>query len=112
MPNVLFQMLLRGSNGVGYKNYPDNAVSYFIDQAAENGVDIFRIFDSLNWVENMKVSIDSVLSNNKICEVAICYTGDITDPNRKKYNLKYYEKLANEITKTGAHIIGVKDMAG
>ena len=112
VPNVLLQMLLRGSNGVGYKNYPDNAVSYFIDQAAENGVDIFRIFDSLNWVENMKVSIDSVLSNNKICEVAICYTGDITDPNRKKYNLKYYEKLAKEITKTGAHIIGVKDMAG
>ena len=112
MPNILLQMLLRGSNGVGYTSYPDNVVQTFTRQAAESGIDLFRIFDALNWVENMKVSIDTVLECGKLCEAAICYTGDMLDPARAKYDLDYYLKLARELKKTGAHIIGIKDMAG
>jgi len=112
MPNLLTQMLLRASNGVGYTNYPDNAIKYFVKQAAENGMDLFRIFDSLNWVENMRLAMDAVLENNKICEASICYTGDILDPNRSKYSLKYYIDMAKELEKAGAHILAIKDMAG
>ncbi|TQV73331.1 pyruvate carboxylase [Denitrobaculum tricleocarpae] len=112
IPNILFQMLLRGANGVGYKNYPDNVVRFFVQQSAEAGVDIFRVFDSLNWVENMRVAMDAVVETGKVCEAAICYTGDITDPNRSKYDLKYYVDMAKELEAAGAHIIAVKDMAG
>ena len=112
VPNILLQMLLRGSNGVGYTNYADNVVQYFVKQAAENGVDVFRVFDCLNWVENMRVSMDAVLDTGKICEGAICYTGDIDNPDRSKYSLKYYAGLARELKDAGAHIIGLKDMAG
>jgi len=112
VPNVALQMLLRGANAVGYTSYPDNVVRYFVAQAALAGVDIFRIFDSLNWVENMRVSIDAVLESGKLCEVAMCYTGDLTDPARTKYDLAYYLKLAKEIEATGAHVLGIKDMAG
>ena len=112
MPNILTQMLLRASNGVGYTTYPDNVVRYFVRQSAENGIDLFRIFDALNWVENMRVAIDAVLEAGKLCEAAICYTGDITDPNRTKYDLKYYVSLARELEAAGAHILGLKDMAG
>lgn len=112
VPNILLQMLLRSSNAVGYTNYPDNVVRYFIEQAAKNGIDVFRVFDSLNWVENMRISMDAVLENNALCEAAICYTGDIHDPNRAKYNLNYYVNMAKELQKAGAHIIGIKDMAG
>ena len=111
IPNILFQMLIRGSNAVGYKNYPDNLNREFIKKSAENGIDVFRIFDSLNWLENMKVSIEEVQKQNKIAEACICYTGDILDKNKKKYDLKYYVNLAKEIEKTGAHILGIKDMA-
>ena len=112
MPNLLTQMLLRASNGVGYTNYPDNVVEKFVDQAAKSGVDVFRVFDSLNWVENMRVAIDAVLESGKICEAAICYTGDILDPSRPKYNLDYYVKMARELKEAGTHILGLKDMAG
>ncbi len=112
MPNLLTQMLLRASNGVGYTNYPDNVVKYFVKQAAENGMDLFRVFDSLNWVENMRLAMDAVIENNKICEAAICYTGDITDPNRTKYSLKYYVDMAKQLESAGAHILAIKDMAG
>ena len=111
-PNILTQMLLRGSNGVGYTNYPDNVVQYFVAQAAKGGVDVFRVFDCLNWVENMRVSMDAVLEANKVCEGVICYTGDILDPNRAKYDLKYYVGLARELEAAGAHVLGLKDMAG
>ena len=111
-PNILFQMLLRASNAVGYTNYPDNVVRFFIKQAAEHGMDIFRVFDSLNWVENMRVAMDAVIENGAICEGAICYTSDIFDAKRPKYNLKYYVDMAKELEKAGAHIIGIKDMAG
>ncbi|MFM1870498.1 MAG: Pyruvate carboxylase, partial [Pseudomonadota bacterium] len=111
-PNILLQMLLRSSNAVGYTNYPDNVVRYFIAQAAEHGVDVFRVFDSLNWVENMRVAMDAVIESNALCEGTICYTGDIFNPNRAKYNLKYYVDMAKQLEKAGAHIIGVKDMAG
>jgi pyruvate carboxylase len=112
MPNILLQMLLRASNGVGYTNYPDNAVQYFTQQSAQAGVDIFRIFDSLNWAENMRVAVEAVLETGKICEACLCYTGDITDPGRTKYNLQYYISLAKELEAMGAHILGIKDMAG
>ncbi len=112
VPNILLQMLLRGANGVGYKNYPDNVVRHFVAQSAEAGVDLFRIFDSLNWVENMRVSIDAVLECGKLCEPAICYTGDLSDPNETKYDLRYYVGLAKQLEAAGAHILGVKDMAG
>ncbi|HHY72355.1 MAG TPA: pyruvate carboxylase [Bacillus bacterium] len=112
MPNVLFQMLLRASNAVGYKNYPDNVIKQFVNKSAENGIDVFRIFDSLNWVQGMTLAIDAVRDSRKIAEAAICYTGDIEDSSRTKYNLEYYKKMAKELENAGAHILGIKDMAG
>jgi pyruvate carboxylase len=112
MPNIMTQMLLRGANGVGYTNYPDNVVQGFVKQAAESGVDVFRVFDSLNWVENMRISMDAVLETGKICEGTICYTGNILDPDRAKYDLNYYVKMAKDLEAAGAHVLGLKDMAG
>ncbi len=112
LPNILTQMLLRGSNGVGYTNYPDNVVRLFVKQAAHAGMDLFRIFDCFNWVENMRVSIDAVCESGKLAEGAICYTGDILDQRRAKYSLKYYTGLAKDLEKAGVHILGIKDMAG
>ncbi|RFP85942.1 pyruvate carboxylase [Rhodobacteraceae bacterium 63075] len=112
MPNLMTQMLLRASNGVGYTNYPDNVVQSFVAQAAASGVDVFRVFDSLNWTENMRVAMDAVLTSGKICEGTICYTGDILDPSRAKYDLKYYVNMAKELEAAGAHVLGLKDMAG
>ncbi|MFN3645905.1 MAG: pyruvate carboxylase [Gemmobacter sp.] len=112
MPNLLLQMLLRGANGVGYTNYPDNVVRAFVKQAAETGVDVFRVFDSLNWVENMRVAMDAVQEAGKICEGTVCYTGDLLDPDRSKYDLKYYVSMARELRAAGAHVLGLKDMAG
>lgn len=111
-PNLLLQMLLRGANGVGYTNYPDNVVQHFVKQAAEGGIDLFRVFDCLNWVENMRVAMDAVRSEGKLCEATICYTGDLLDPDRAKYDLKYYVGLAGELEAAGANIIAIKDMAG
>jgi pyruvate carboxylase len=111
-PNLLLQMLLRGANGVGYTNYPDNVVRHFVKQAAVGGIDLFRVFDCLNWVENMRVAMDAVGEQDKLCEAAICYTGDILDPERAKYDLKYYVNLTKELATAGAHIIALKDMAG
>ena len=112
MPNIMTQMLLRASNGVGYTNYPDNVVQFFVHQAAETGVDVFRVFDSLNWVENMRVAIDAVIAADRVCEGTICYTGDILNPDRAKYDLKYYVAMAKELEAAGAHVLGLKDMAG
>jgi pyruvate carboxylase len=113
MPNILFQMLLRGSNGVGYKAYPDNLIEKFIEKSWENGIDIFRIFDSLNWVKAMEPSINYVRNKTGgIAEAAISYTGDILDPKETKYNLKYYTQLAKDLENAGAHMIAIKDMAG
>lgn len=112
MPNTLIQMLLRASNAVGYSNYPDNVVKAFIEEAAKRGVDVFRVFDSLNWVENMKMPIETALKTGKIVEGAICYTGDITDPNETKYTLEYYVRKAKELESLGVHIFTIKDMAG
>ncbi|EEE36771.1 pyruvate carboxylase [Rhodobacteraceae bacterium KLH11] len=112
MPNLLMQMLLRGSNGVGYTNYPDNVVQSFVRQAATSGVDVFRVFDPLNWVENMRVSMDAVLDSGKILEAAICYTGDVLDPTRPKYNLDYYLNIARELKAAGTHVLCIKDMGG
>ena len=112
MPNLMTQMLLRGSNGVGYTNYPDNVVQEFVRVAATTGVDVFRVFDSLNWVENMRVAMDAVIDTGKICEGTVCYTGDIMDPDRSKYDVKYYVSMAQELRDAGAHILGLKDMAG
>ncbi len=111
-PNILLQMLLRASNAVGYTNYPDNVVRYFVERSAEAGVDVFRVFDSLNWVENMRVAIDAVRESGKLCEAAICYTGDLTNPAPSKYDLVYYVSMARELEAAGAHILGIKDMAG
>ena len=111
MPNIMTQMLLRASNGVGYTNYPDNVVESFVKEAAK-GIDVFRVFDSLNWVENMRVAMNAVLETNKICEASICYTGDILNPERAKYDLKYYVSMAKELEAAGAHVLGLKDMAG
>ncbi|MGB0812066.1 MAG: pyruvate carboxylase [Paracoccaceae bacterium] len=111
MPNIMTQMLLRASNGVGYTNYPDNVVESFVKEAAK-GIDVFRVFDSLNWVENMRIAMNAVLETNKICEASICYTGDILNPERAKYDLKYYVSMAKELEAAGAHILGLKDMAG
>ncbi|KOF56070.1 pyruvate carboxylase [Clostridium sp. DMHC 10] len=111
VPNILFQMLLRGANAVGYKNYPDNVVREFIKQSAKSGIDVFRIFDSLNWLKGMEVAIDEVLNQGKVAEACMCYTGDILDTNRDKYTLDYYVKFAKEIEKSGAHILGIKDMS-
>ena len=112
VPNICFQMLLRASNAVGYTAYPDNVVREFIAESAAQGIDIFRIFDSLNWLPNMKVPIEAARKTNRICEAAICYTGDILDPKRDKYPLEYYTKMAKELEQMGAHVIGIKDMAG
>ncbi|MBB5172216.1 pyruvate carboxylase [Texcoconibacillus texcoconensis] len=111
-PNVLFQMLLRASNAVGYKNYPDNVIEKFVSQSAEAGIDVFRIFDSLNWVDGMRPAIDYVRQTGKIAEASMCYTGDILDKSRNKYDLNYYVDLAKELEASGAHILGIKDMAG
>ncbi len=111
MPNIMTQMLLRASNGVGYTNYPDNVVESFVKEAAK-GIDVFRVFDSLNWVENMRIAMNAVLETNKICEASICYTGDILNPDRAKYDLKYYVSMAKELEAAGAHMLGLKDMAG
>ncbi|WP_432636248.1 pyruvate carboxylase [Albidovulum sp.] len=112
MPNLMTQMLLRASNGVGYTNYPDNVVQEFVRQAATTGIDVFRVFDSLNWVENMRVAIDAVVEQNKVCEAAICYTGDILNPDRAKYDLGYYVSMGKALRDAGAHVLGLKDMAG
>ncbi len=111
MPNLMTQMLLRASNGVGYTNYPDNVVQFFVKEAAK-GIDVFRVFDSLNWVENMRVAMDAVVESGKICEGTICYTGDILDASRAKYDVKYYVGMAKELEAAGAHVLGLKDMAG
>jgi pyruvate carboxylase len=112
MPNIMTQMLLRASNGVGYTNYPDNVVQHFVKTAASSGVDVFRVFDSLNWVENMRVAMDAVQESGKVCEGTICYTGDIFDPDRAKYDLKYYVAMGKDLKAAGAHVLGLKDMAG
>ncbi|MEL6990205.1 MAG: pyruvate carboxylase, partial [Pseudomonadota bacterium] len=112
MPNLMTQMLLRASNGVGYTNYPDNVVQEFVRVAATSGVDVFRVFDSLNWTENMRVAMDAVIESDKVCEGTICYTGDITNPDRAKYDVKYYVDMAQEMEAAGAHVLGLKDMAG
>ncbi|WP_096199211.1 pyruvate carboxylase [Bacillus sp. FJAT-45350] len=112
MPNLLFQMLLRSSNAVGYKNYSDNLIKEFVDKSASTGIDVFRIFDSLNWVEGMKLTIDAVRQSGKIAEASVCYTGDILDSSRTKYDLAYYKNVAKELEQSGAHILGIKDMAG
>lgn len=113
IPNIPFQMLLRASNAVGYTNYPDNVVQQFIKTSAQHGIDVFRVFDSLNVVDNMLVAMDAVLNKTQaLCEASICYTGDILDPGRSRYNLDYYVRMAKELVKHGAHILGIKDMAG
>ena len=112
VPNICFQMLLRGANAVGYTSYPDNAIFDFVRESFEQGIDIFRIFDSLNSIENMRVSIDAVLEAGAVCEPAICYTGDILDKGRPKYSLKYYVQMAKQLEKLGAHFLAIKDMAG
>lgn len=112
IPNILLQMLIRGANAVGYTNYPDNVVREFIREAAASGIDVFRIFDSLNWLKGMETAIDETLKSGKIAEACICYTGDILDDQRDKYSLTYYVQTAREIEKMGAHILGIKDMSG
>lgn len=112
MPNTLMQMLFRGSNAVGYSNYPDNVIQAFIKESAKQGIDVFRIFDSLNWTAQMEPSIQAVLDTGKIAEAAICYTGDINDPLRSKYDIHYYKQMAKDLKSLGAHIIAIKDMAG
>lgn len=112
VPNILFQMLLRGSNAVGYTNYADNVVQYFVKRAADSGVDLFRVFDSFNWVDNMRVAIDAVIEAGALCEGTICYTADLFDERRGKYNIGYYVNLAKSLERAGVHILGIKDMAG
>jgi pyruvate carboxylase len=112
VPNILFQMLLRANNAVGYANYPDNLVKAFIRESAAAGIDLFRIFDALNWLPNMKLAVETVRECGKLAEAAICYTGDILDPRRDKYSLNYYVELAKELKKLGASLLGIKDMAG
>src|SRR5699024_2153230 len=112
MPNVLFQMLLRASNAVGYKNYPDNVIQMFVKESADAGIDVFRIFDSLNWLDGLKPAIEAVRENNKVAEAAICYTGDLLDRGCAKYDLSYYQNLAKDLERSGAHILAIKDMAG
>ncbi len=112
VPNILFQMLLRASSAVGYANYPDNVVKLFVKESAAAGMDVFRIFDALNWVPNMRVAMDAVLDAGGICEACVCYTGDLQNPKRTKYDLKYYIDLACELEKSGAQILAIKDMAG
>ena len=113
IPNVLFQMLLRGSNAVGYANYPDNVVREFVIHSSEAGMDVFRIFDSLNYLPNLKVAMETVVEKTpSLCEAAVCFTGDFTDSNEEKYVLNYYVEIAKELEKMGAHILAIKDMAG
>lgn len=112
VPNVLFQMLLRGANAVGYTNYPDNLIREFIAESAASGIDVFRIFDSLNWIKGMEVAIDAARQSGKIAEAAVCYTGDILDDSRAKYSVQYYKDMAKELEAAGAHILAIKDMAG
>jgi len=112
IPNICFQMLLRASNAVGYTAYPDNVVREFIRESAVQGIDIFRVFDSLNWLPNMKVAMEAVRRSGGVCEAAVCYTGDILDPRRDKYPLSYYVRMAKELERMGAHVLGIKDMAG
>jgi pyruvate carboxylase len=112
IPNILFQMLFRASNALGYSNYPDNVVREFVKESAAAGMDLFRVFDSLNWVPNMRVAMEAVIESGMICEAAICYTGDILDKSKTKYDLKYYVEMAKELEKMGAHILAIKDMAG
>ncbi len=112
IPNICFQMLIRASNAVGYTAYPDNVVEEFILESARQGIDIFRVFDSLNWLPNMRIPIEAVRKSGRVCEAAICYTGDILDPRREKYSLNYYLRLAKGLERMGAHILGIKDMAG
>ncbi len=112
VPNILFQMLLRASNAVGYTNYPDNVVRVFVREAAAAGIDVFRVFDALNWTDNMRVAMDAVVESGMLCEAAICYTGDFQNPKRQKYSLKYYVDLAKQLEKMGAHLLAIKDMAG
>lgn len=112
IPNIMFQMLIRGANGVGYKNYPDNVIRRFIKESARSGIDVFRIFDSLNWIEGIEVSLDEVLNQGKVAEACMCYTGDILDESRDKYSIDYYVRMAKELEKRGTHILGIKDMSG
>jgi pyruvate carboxylase len=112
VPNICFQMLLRASNAVGYTAYPDNVIKTFIQETAAQGIDIFRIFDSLNWMPNMQVAVEATLKTGRLCEAAICYTGDILDPSREKYSLDYYLRLSKELQRMGTHVLGIKDMAG
>ncbi|MCW8131869.1 MAG: pyruvate carboxylase [Planctomycetota bacterium] len=112
IPNILFQMLVRGSSAVGYTNYPDNVVREFVLESAQAGMDIFRIFDALNWLPGMEVALEAAVESGRVCEAAICYTADINDATRSKYNLKYYVKLARELEKRGTHLLAIKDMAG
>ena len=112
VPNILFQMLLRASNAVGYTNYPDNVVQGFVRESASAGIDVFRVFDPLNWVPNMEVAMTAVQESGALCEATVCYTGDVLDPKRDKYTLKYYVDLAKELEKRGAHLLAIKDMAG
>jgi pyruvate carboxylase len=113
IPNICFQMLLRGANGVGYSNYPDNVIRGFIKHSAETGMDIFRVFDSLNYLPNLKVAMESIRQDtNSVCEATICYTGDILDTKRDKYSLEYYVDMARELEKMGAHMLALKDMSG
>ncbi len=112
MPNLLLQMLFRSANAVGYTNYPDNVVRHFVAQASEGGIDVFRVFDCLNWVKNMEVAVEAVRATGRLCEAAICYTGNLLNPRETKYDLKYYVKIAKELKAMGAHVIAIKDMAG
>ena len=112
IPNIPFQMLLRGANAVGYTNYPDNLIRAFVKEAARTGIDVFRVFDSLNWIPGMEVAMDEVLKQGKLCEATLCYTGDILDERRDKYTLKYYVDMAKELERRGAHLLCIKDMSG
>jgi pyruvate carboxylase len=112
IPNILFQMLLRAANAVGYTNYPDNVVRAFVKESAKAGIDLFRVFDALNWLPNLRLAIDAVRHTGMLCEAAICYGGDILDPGRTKYDLKYYVELAKQLEKLGANLLAIKDMAG
>jgi pyruvate carboxylase len=112
MPNLLLQMLFRSANAVGYTNYPDNVVRHFVTKAADAGIDVFRVFDCLNWVDNMRVAVEAVLETGRLCEAAICYTGNLTNPRETKYDLKYYVKIGRELKAMGAHVLAIKDMGG
>src|SRR5947209_9511039 len=112
VPNICFQMLFRGANAVGYTNYPDNVVAGFVRHAAASGMDIFRVFDSLNYLPNLRVAMEAINETHAVCEAAMCYTGDILDERRDKFSLKYYVKLARELERMGAHFLAIKDMAG